>query len=125
MPSLRRPLAGEQLTFQLPEVLADLRREEGYQRSGRAGRTLVKAGPLVLTLTVMRDGVEVGTHHAETPMTLQVLQGGLSFRVDGEEHVLGGGELLFFGPGHARDIRARGDTALLLTITREEPGEGS
>jgi len=82
----------------------------------------VKAGPLVLTVTLIRDGIEVGTHHAETPMTLQVIQGGLSFRIGQVETELGEGELLFFGPGHAKDIRAQGDTALLLTITRDEDG---
>jgi mannose-6-phosphate isomerase-like protein (cupin superfamily) len=34
-----------------------------------------------------------------------------------EQFELGKGEFLFFGPGHAQDIRALEDTALLLTIT--------
>lgn len=117
MSSLTRSLAGEKLVFDLPGQIAELRRDESYRRGGRAGRTLVKAGPLRLTLTVLADGVEVGTHHAESPMTLQLLEGGLRYRVDDEAYQLGEGELLFFGPGHARDIEARGDTALLLTIT--------
>jgi quercetin dioxygenase-like cupin family protein len=83
----------------------------------------VKAGPLVLTVTVIRDGVEVGTHHAETPMTLQVLEGGLHYRIGEDDSVLERGEFLFFGPGHAQDIAARGDTALLLTITRDDSGD--
>lgn len=118
---LTRPLAGEHLTFDLGAVVGELRGEDSYLRSGRAGRTLLKAGPLVLTATVMADGVEVGTHHAETPMTLQVLEGGLHYRIGGEVAELGKGEVLFFGPGHAQDIKALGDTALLLTITRDEP----
>jgi mannose-6-phosphate isomerase-like protein (cupin superfamily) len=43
--------------------------------------------------------------------------------VGGQEFQLGRGELLFFGPGHAQDIRALGDTALLLTITGEPGAE--
>ena len=123
MSPLTRSLAGEHLTFDLPGILDELRGEDGYARSGRAGRTLVKAGPLVLTVTLIRDGVEVGTHHAETPMTLQVLAGGLRYRVGDEDVELGEGEFLFFGPGHAKDIRALGDTALLLTITRDDTGD--
>ena len=122
MPSLTRPLAGEHMTFDLPRVVRELREEEGYARSGRAGRTLLKAGPLVLTVTVLRDGLEVETHHAETPMTLQVLEGGLSFRIEEKATELSSGGTLFFGPGHARDIQALGDTALLLTLTRYEAG---
>ena len=50
-------------------------------------------------------------------MTLHVLQGRLRYRVDDEDFEIGNGDVLFFGPGHAQDIRAHGDTALLLTIT--------
>lgn len=117
MSSLTRPLAGEQLVFDLAGQIAELRQDESYVRSGRIGRTLVKAGPLRLTLTLLNDGVEVSTHHAETPMTLQVLEGGIRYNIDGEDFKLYQGQLLFFGPGHAREIQALGRTALLLTIT--------
>lgn len=117
MSSLSRPLDGAALTFDLSGQIAELRGDDSYARSGRSGRTLVKSGHLRLTLTVLRSGVEVGTHHAETPMTLQVVEGRLSYRVGEEDFEMSAGEVLFFGPGHARDIQAREDTALLLTIT--------
>lgn len=123
MSSLSRPLTGTQLVFDLAEQIGELRQDEGYERSGRSGRTLVKAGPLRLTLTVLGDGVEVETHHAESPMTLQVLEGGLRYRVEDDVFELGRGQVLFFGPGHARDILALGDTALLLTITADAAEE--
>lgn len=119
MSSLSRPLAGEHLTFDLAAQVTELRADESYQRLGRVGRTLVKAGALRLTLTVLARGVDVGTHHAETPMTLQVLEGSLRYRVEGEDYELGRGEVLFFGPGHAQDIRALDDTAMLITIIGE------
>ncbi len=119
--SITRALTGDNLTFDLSEQIGELRRDESYIRRGRSGRTLVKAGPLRLTLTVIAEGVEVGTHHAASPMTLQCLEGRLHYRVGDEESEIGQGEVLFFGPGHAQDIRALEDTALLLTIT----GSGS
>ena len=119
MSSLNRPLSAEQLIFGLDEQLAQLRADEAYERSGRTGRTLVKSGSLRLTLTVLADGVEVGTHQASSPMALQVLEGGLTYSVEGRPFSLEQGDLLYFGPGHAQDIRARGDTALLLTLTQE------
>ena len=124
MSSLNRPLSADQLFFGLDEQLTELRGDEAYGRSGRSGRTLVKSGSLRITLTVLADGVEVGTHHAASPMTLQVLEGGLTYSVAGREFSLEGGDLLYFGPGHAQDIRAAGDTALLLTITPDRPGAG-
>ena len=117
MSSITRALTGEKLTFNLDEQIAELRLDESYVRSGRIGRTLVKAGSLRLTLTLIADGIDVGTHHAASPMTLQLLLGKLRYRVGDEDFELGKGEVLFFGPGHAEDIRAHGETALLLTIT--------
>ena len=123
MSSLTRALAGEKLTFDLTEQIQELKADDGYDRSGRAGRTLVKAGPMRLTLTVLAAGVEVGTHHAESPMTIHVLQGALRYRVGEEEFGLGRGQVLFFGPGHAQDIKALEDTALLLTIAQGSASE--
>lgn len=119
MSSITRALTGDHLTFHLPGLVTELRQEEGYRRSGRAGRTLVKEGPLRLTMTVIAKGVEIGTHHAAAPMTLQILEGALRYRVEDDESEIRRGEVLFFGPGHAQDIRALDDTALLLTITSE------
>jgi quercetin dioxygenase-like cupin family protein len=122
MSSLSRALTGKHLTFDLAEQIAELRRDEKYVRTGRLGRTLVKEGELRLTMTVLAEGAEVGTHQAAAPMTLQVLEGRLQYRVGDEQHELGAAEFLFFGPGHAQDIHALEDTALLLTITGS--GEG-
>lgn len=123
MSSLTRQLAGEKLTFDLTEQIQELKQDESYTRGGRAGRTLVKSGPMRLTLTVLAAGVEVGTHHAESPMTIHVLQGALRYRVGDDEFGLGRGQVLFFGPGHAQDIKALEDTALLLTIAQEAAAE--
>lgn len=125
MSSLSRALTGAHLTFNLAEQIAQLRKDDKYVQTGRLGRTLVKEGDLRLTMTVLAEGAEVSTHHAVSPMTLQVLEGRLHYRVAGEEFELAEGEFLFFGPGHAQDIRALEDTALLLTITgsEDEPEE--
>ncbi|HET9947865.1 MAG TPA: hypothetical protein VFQ22_02950 [Longimicrobiales bacterium] len=125
MSSLTRALTGPDLTFHLAAQIEDLRRDESYERTGRAGRTLVKDGPLRLTLTVLGPGIDVGTENAEGPISLQVLTGRLRYRAEsGEEAEIDAGELLFFGPGHARDLIALEETALLLTVTPGDEDEG-
>ena len=117
MSSINRSLAGPVLAFDLEGLLQELRAEEPYARSGRAGRTLAKSGRLRVTLVAMaRDNV-IGTHQADSPMTLQVLRGHIRFRVGAEEHEMNAGELLFFGPGDAHDIRATEETSLLITLS--------
>lgn len=117
MSSLKRPLTGPMLTFDLNQQLAELRTEDAFRRSGRAGRTLAKSGRFRLTLVAMAAGNEIGTHQADSPMTLQVLDGHLRFRAADKEHQLAAGEVLFFGPGDAHDIRAERESALLITIS--------
>lgn len=130
MSSINRPLTGPMLTFDLDALLQELRNEESFQRSGRAGRTLAKSGRLRVTLVAMAQGNEIGTHQADSPMTLQVLRGHIRYRANGAEHELSAGDLLFFGPGDAHDIRAEEESALLITISAvgddylmEEPRE--
>ena len=117
MSSISRPLAGPSMTFRLSEQLAELRGEDAYRRSGRAGRTLAKSGRFRLVLLAVADGGVIGTHQADSPMTLQVFRGGLRYRDAGGEYELKEGDLLFFGPGQAEDIRATAETALLLTLS--------
>jgi quercetin dioxygenase-like cupin family protein len=130
MSSINRPLAGPVLTFDLAALLSELRDEESYQRSGRAGRTLAKSGRMRVTLVAMAAGNSIGTHQADSPMTLHVLQGHMRFRTDNREHELSSAQVLFFGPGDAHDIRATEETALLITLSAvgddflEEDAEG-
>lgn len=117
MSSINRPLTAPNLTFDLKSQLEELRREDAYHRSGRAGRTLAKSGRMRVTLVAMAKDNEIGTHQADSPMTLHVLSGHIRFRAGGEVHELSPGQLLFFGPGDAHDLTATEETALLLTLS--------
>lgn len=119
MSSINRPLAGPVMTFDLSELLDELRREESFERSGRAARTLAKSGRFRMTLVAMAKGNEIGTHQADSPMTLHVLEGHLRFRAGSGEHELRAGQVLFFGPGDAHDVRADEESALLITLAAE------
>jgi quercetin dioxygenase-like cupin family protein len=117
MSSINRSLAGPLLTFDLEEHFGELRNEESFVRTGRAGRTLAKAGRLRLVAVAMDTGNEINTHQADSPMTIHVLSGRVRFRAAGETHELSAGQVLFFGPGDAHDIRAEEPTRLLLTLS--------
>jgi len=117
MSSINRPLADPMMTFRLESILQELRAEEAYGRSGRAARTLAKSGRMRITLVAMATGNVIGTHQADSPITLHVLQGHIRFKTNGQEHEMSAGELLFFGPGDADDVRATDETALLITIS--------
>jgi quercetin dioxygenase-like cupin family protein len=117
MTPIQRSLASPMMIFDLEPRLRELRADDSYSRSGRLGRTLAKAGRFRLVLVALNSGIEIGTHHADSPMTIQLLEGSLSFRVGSEDHELKAGQVLFFGSGEAHDIRAVEESALLLTLS--------
>ncbi|HUF27878.1 MAG TPA: hypothetical protein VMM18_12960 [Gemmatimonadaceae bacterium] len=122
MSTIRRQLAGPMLSFDLAREIENLRADSAYERTGRLGRTLAKSGRLRLVLVVLEAGVEVGTHHADSPLTLQPLEGLLRFRVGDEDHEIRAGQVLYFGAGDAQQIHAVERTALLLTLSMVEEG---
>jgi len=117
MSSINRPLSGPLMTFDIGELASELRGEEAYERSGRAGKTLAKAGRLRVVLIAMAEGNVIGTQQADSPLTIQVLEGDIQFRADGGVHRLREREVLFFGPGDAHDITATRPSLLLITIS--------
>jgi quercetin dioxygenase-like cupin family protein len=117
MSPMQRPLSEPMMTFDLQPTVRQLRSDDSYSRTGRLGRTLTRSGRMRMVLVALNSGIEVGTHQADSPMTIQVLEGRIGFRVAGESHELSAGQVLFFGPGEAHDIRALEESALLLTIS--------
>jgi quercetin dioxygenase-like cupin family protein len=117
MAPVQRSLTSPVMIFDPEQELTRLREDESYRRSGRLGRTLARSGRLRVTLVALNGGIEVGTHHADSPMTIQLLEGRLGFRTAEREYEMKAGDVLFFGPGEAHDIRALEESALLLTIS--------
>jgi quercetin dioxygenase-like cupin family protein len=117
MSPMERSLTEPMMIFDLEPQLRELRDDESYRRSGRLGRTLARSGRLRLVLVALNAGIEVGTHQADSPMSIQLLQGRIGFRIEGESYELRAGQVLFFEPGEAHDIKALDESALLLTIS--------
>src|SRR5687767_862023 len=107
MSPMDRSLSEPMMTFELQPLIAQLRADDSYQRTGRVGRTLARSGRLRLVLVVLNAGVEVGTHQADSPMTIQLVEGSIEFRINKERHELRAGQVLFFEAGEAHDIRAQ------------------
>jgi quercetin dioxygenase-like cupin family protein len=117
MSSINRPLAGPTLSYDLSAEVAQLRSDPMYKQSGKLGRALVKNERFRITLTVLASGETAETHHADSSMSVQVIDGALQVGLQGGDRQLGRGELLFTAPGDARDIRATEDAAVLITIS--------
>lgn len=74
MTPLHRSLAGNLLVFDLQDEMRTVREALGVAPT-RIARTLVKDGPLRLTLIGMSPGGSLREHEAAGPITIHVLDG--------------------------------------------------
>jgi quercetin dioxygenase-like cupin family protein len=115
MSSLRRTIEGDVLVRHLKrdEQTID---QDLLTRHGRSARTLVKDGPLRLTLIALAPGGAMPSHHADGPVTIHLLEGKVVFDVGGRDYPLVPGEVLVLGSGVQHGARSTDGCVLLLTV---------
>jgi quercetin dioxygenase-like cupin family protein len=120
MSSLERKLDGDVLVHHLKY---DERTIDAalLARSGRSARTLVKEGPLRLTLMALAPGGDLPGHHADGPVTIHVLEGAVRFRALGDEHALYPGDVLVFAAGVEHAAHSEAGCVFLLTVVHLDP----
>lgn len=118
MSSVDRPLSGAALRFGLAEERARVNDAELLQRHGRNARTLLKEGPLRVTLVMVGAGGRIAPHHAEGPITVQVLDGGIRFRAAGRGYELAAGDLLVVDAGVEHSVETETGGTFLLTVVQ-------
>jgi quercetin dioxygenase-like cupin family protein len=109
---LDEPLA----TLDLMAELAQLHAEEPWQHAGRQAKTLIKADDLRVVLIAMHPEAHLAAHHAPGRITIQVLAGAITVQVAERRVELGVGQVLTLGAGVVHDVKAREESAFLLTI---------
>ena len=117
MPTIERPLAGESLLFHLPTELEATSNAEILARSGRTARTLIKDQSLRVSIHVLAPGGTIAEHHANGPITVQVLQGTLSFRAGDREYDLRVGDVLALDTAVRHSVHSEAGGAFLLTVS--------
>ena len=115
MSSMTRILDGEVLVHHLtqdewmldPELLA---------RHGRTARTLVKEGPLRLTIMGIAAGGALPAHSADAHVTVHLLEGEVTFTACDREYTLNVGDVLIFAPNVEHEARSATGGVFLLTV---------
>ena len=125
MPTLSRPLAGDLLHLRLEEELFRLTRSAALSRSGRSARTLVKDGPLRVTLIALAPNGRIAEHRSPGPITIQALYGRITLAACGESRPLAVGDLLSLEGGVEHAVESSSGGAFLLTVVAPDPHPGS
>jgi quercetin dioxygenase-like cupin family protein len=118
MSSMKRTLDGDVLVRHLtqderlidPTLLA---------RHGRSARTLVKEGPLRLTIIGLAAGGVLPVHSTDGPVTVHLLDGAIEFSAAGSDYPLVAGDILVFAPGVEHSARSAKGGTFLLTVVHD------
>lgn len=90
-----------------PELLA---------RHGRTARTLVKEGPLRLTIMGIAAGGMLPAHRTDAHVTVHLLEGQVRFTACGREYALRVGDVLVFAPNVEHEASSATGGVFLLTV---------
>jgi quercetin dioxygenase-like cupin family protein len=88
-------------------------------RHGRSARTLVKDGPLRLTIVALGQGGTLPAHRTDGPITIHVLEGEVTVSALEQEYTLGPSDVLALGPGLEHAARSATGGVFLLTVVHQ------
>jgi len=115
MSSLDRTIDGDALVRHL--TLDEATIDQGLvARHGRSARTLVKEGPLRLTLIALAPGGVLPEHAADGPISVHVVDGQFLFSAAGGEYPLHERDVLIVAAGVRHSARSETGGTFLLTV---------
>jgi quercetin dioxygenase-like cupin family protein len=123
MSSMQRTIEGEVLVNHLThdDWMID---QDLLTKHGRTARTLVKEGPVRLTLMAFAPGSTLPTHSTADPVTIHVLEGEVVFSALDREYPLKTNDVLVFAPGVEHSATSTSGGKLLLSVYHQ-PSAGS
>ena len=120
-PTTARPLDAPLLTFDMAPLVAQIKGEEAWRTGARNAMTLYKGPGLRIVLIAMHANTTIPSHHADGPISVQVLEGVLTFRTEAQAVTLRAGQLLTLSAGIPHVVEAAEESAFLLTMGPEAP----
>ena len=122
MSPVQRQVSGAALSFTLADEMQRVR-EELSKVQARIGRTLVKDGPLRVTLVGLNADHELHEHRAAGPVTIHCLEGAIEVAVGGARHPLDTGMLLALDAGVPHSVPSRAGGFFLVTVMHGVPDD--
>jgi quercetin dioxygenase-like cupin family protein len=109
-------LTGAALSFSMSSEDAALRERASKAKSGRAAKTLVKEGPLRVTLIALGKGARLSPHQVEGVVSIHVLRGRARVSAEGATVELSPGGLVVLGQEVVHTAEAATHCALLVSV---------
>jgi quercetin dioxygenase-like cupin family protein len=100
----------------LEHALVQAKEAQNWKSSDRHVVPLFKSESLRLVLIGLHKGAELKTHTAPGIITVQVLEGQITFHTAQQASILTAGQLLLLPAGIPHSVRAQQDSFFLLTV---------
>lgn len=109
-------LAAPVIDIELRNELELLRASDSYRAADHAAATILKRPGIAVVLVALKAGGQMHEHHADSPITLQVVQGRIRLEVDGQTLDLQAGHLVGVAESLPHSVLGVEDSAVVLTI---------
>lgn len=115
MSPVQHPVSGPMLAFSLADEMKALHGEMA-KAPARAAKTLIKEGSITVTLIGVNPGGGLHAHKAAGPITVQVLEGEVEFKVGETSRTLTAGTLFALDGGIVHEVESVHGGIFLLTV---------
>jgi quercetin dioxygenase-like cupin family protein len=105
------------VSIDIPEFIKKLKAETTWQTSDRNAITVFKTNGLRIVLIALHEEAVMKKHTAEGIISVQVLEGEISFSTDNESWVLRKGNMVALHEGLPHSVKAIKESVFLLTLT--------
>ena len=122
MSPVRHAVSGPAISFTLEEEMQHVRGQLATA-SARIARTLVKMGPLRVTLVGIRAGGSLHEHTSQGPVTIHVLEGAIEVVTRENTWPLPTGTLLSLDAGVPHAVESAHGSLFLLTVANPAQDE--
>lgn len=119
-PAGERLLQAELLEMDLNKAIQQIKEEPAWKSSDRNAVTLFKSDKLRILVIALHSGAELKTHTAPGVITVQVLEGAMSFHANDRSVELSEGQMVTLASGVPHGVVARKESVFLLTIALQE-----
>lgn len=116
-PEGERELDAPMVTMDLSLLKAQIKEEESYKNGDRNAITIFKSESMRIVLIALHEGAEMKTHKAPGIISVQVLDGHITFKTEQETTDRTAGQMLALHAGIPHSVTAKIESVFLLTIS--------
>jgi len=115
-PEGERVFDAPMVTLDLVAFIKQIKEEETYLTSDRNAITLFKSDGMRIVLIALHEGAEMKTHQAPGVISVQVIEGNISFKTEQKIAERSTGQMLALHAGIPHSVTAIKDSVFLLTL---------